>query len=479
MASIPPSQRPSPTSQRSSNSSSSQNQAPEQCSTPAESQDSETVLLGPSTPRPSLPVARTTSQSAVEKPSGTAQDPNDVRRCWICFSDETDDTPLSSSWRSPCPCALTAHESCLLDWVADIEVSNTGLPKKILCPQCKSEITIARPRSVLVDIVRALEGAASRLVLPAILTLGGSTVLYLSLSYGIIAVRMVLGPEDFGEMFHSPVDSPAQITRRVFGLSIVPWTLILSRTSIADSILPIVPMLFFVTQPKPDPLVDFSSWPPSAGLSFALLPYARAAYNTYYEQVWGERERKWLEEVKPRSNSDGRRDDAFELEIGLDNVDDDEDQAAQQDGQDGGEGNQAHPLDAPPLDQPEAPEPQLPQGIPGLGEGQHQHHRRLDYSISLVRVAQSVIGALVFPSISAVMGDVLRSVLPASWTQLPWLRAKPTRFLQTRWGRSLVGGCLFVVLKDAVTLYVKWKMAQNHRHRRVVDYDRSRKIKGR
>jgi hypothetical protein len=77
------------------------------------------------------------------------------------------------------------------------------------------------------------------------------------------------------------------------------------------------------------------------------------------------------------------------------------------------------------------------------------------------------------------MGDVLRSVLPASWTQLPWLRAKPTRFLQTRWGRSLVGGCFFVVLKDAVTLYVKWKMAQNHRHRRVVDYDRSRKIKGR
>jgi hypothetical protein len=235
-------------------------------------------------------------------------------------------------------------------------------------------------------------------------------------------------------------------------------------------------MLFFVTQPKPDPLVDFSSWPPSAGLSFALLPYARAAYNTYYEQVWGERERKWLEEVKPRSTSDSRRDDGFELEIGMDNVEDVEEQGAEQAGQDG---NQAHPLNNPPLDQPGAPGQQLPPGIAGLGDRQQHHHRRLDYSISLVRVAQSVIGALVFPSISAVMGDALRSILPVSWTQLPWLKAKPTRFLQTRWGRSIVGGCLFVVLKDAVTLYVKWKMAQNHRHRSVVDYDKTKKkVKG-
>ena len=42
--------------------------------------------------------------------------------------------------------------------------------------------------------------------------------------------------------------------------------------------------------------------------------------------------------------------------------------------------------------------------------------------------------------------------------------------LQEKWGRSLVGGCLFVVVKDAVGLYVRWKMAQMHRGRRVLDY---------
>jgi hypothetical protein len=85
------------------------------------------------------------------------------------------------------------------------------------------------------------------------------------------------------------------------------------------------------------------------------------------------------------------------------------------------------------------------------------------------RVAKSIMGALVFPGISALMGDLLRTALPASWTRL-YPGQKPTKFLQTRWGRSIVGGCLFVVLKDAVTLYVRWKMAQNHQKRQIANY---------
>lgn len=302
--------------------------------------------------------------------------------------------------------------------------------------------------------------------------------MYLSVTYGVIAVRMVLGPQDFMRMFSLGVDSPGQNLRKFFGLSIVPWMLVFSRTSIADGVLPIIPMLFFVTQPKPDPLLDFSSWPPSAGLSFALLPYARAAYNTYYEQVWGERERRWLEEIKPRSSSGETRrndNDEFELEIGLEDI---EIGAEAQEPQN----NDGHPLNAPPVNQPDqgAPVPeQAPGDVAALAQGEHQHHRRLDYSISLVRLAQSVIGALAFPSVAALMGDVLTTVLPRSWTAIPWVARpmrlptpKPTGLLQTRWGRSIVGGCLFVVLKDAVTLYVRWKMAQNHRKRRVLDYDK-------
>jgi hypothetical protein len=38
----------------------------------------------------------------------------------------------------------------------------------------------------------------------------------------------------------------------------------------------------------------------------------------------------------------------------------------------------------------------------------------------------------------------------------------------------LVGGCLFVVLKDAVMLYVRWRSAKMHKERRVLDFQRKK-----
>jgi hypothetical protein len=109
----------------------------------------------------------------------------------------------------------------------------------------------------------------------------------------------------------------------------------------------------------------------------------------------------------------------------------------------------------------------------------------------------TILGALIFPSIAASMGELLRITLPVSWVTPPrgvtttswlggWLGAgamqsgkgRSTGFLQTRWGRSLVGGCLFVGMKDMVMLYVRWKMAQNHRKRKVLDHDESKKGRG-
>jgi hypothetical protein len=481
MASLPASQRPSPGSQRSSTPSTSPTQSHVSINETSSSKDNgtEPILLNPSPSSKRL-------QESSEGGLGPAQQPLqrqesvDVRRCWICYSDETEDTPLSSAWRSPCPCALTAHEACLLDWVADLEVSNSGRSRRILCPQCKGEIRIARPRSFIVDITKGIEAAAGRLVLPSILVLGSSTIMYLSLSYGVVAVHMVLGSGDFSRIFGSDTQNPSQTLRRMFGLSIVPWMLVLSRTSIADSVLPIVPMLFFVTQPRPDPLDNFTNWPPSAGLSFAVLPYVRAAYNAYYEYVWGDRVRRWLEEVKPRTGSTTES-DGLELEIGVEDGDDTDDDMPPLGGEEQ-ENLVAHPLNAPPLDranpppifraEANIPAPAQPAAQAGIN---NRMNVRRDYSISVSRVAQSVLGALAFPAVSAIMGDALRVFLPASWILLgTGFRTKPTRLLQTRWGRCIAGGCLFVVFKDAVALYVRWKMAQNHRQRKVVDYDKSK-----
>jgi hypothetical protein len=77
------------------------------------------------------------------------------------------------------------------------------------------------------------------------------------------------------------------------------------------------------------------------------------------------------------------------------------------------------------------------------------------------------------------MGGLLKYILPKSWTTPSSVleRSRPG-LLQTRWGRSVVGGCMFVLLKDALVLYCRWKLAQTHRRRKVQNYDRTKKHHG-
>ena len=95
---------------------------------------------------------------------------------------------------------------------------------------------------------------------------------------------------------------------------------------------------------------------------------------------------------------------------------------------------------------------------------QPQPNRERGLSISTTGLAERVLGALLFPSIAGASGELLRLCLPEKWTR------DGATLLGRKWGRSVVGGCLFVVLKDAVMLYVRWKMAQQHRKRKVLDF---------
>ena len=184
MASLPPQHQPQPQSQHqhqhpsqqrpsspeaSSSSSSSQKDRRSSIPQSATSEDSQTVLLSHPSSSESSPRPKPQPTQQARPKLQTAESIKEPRKCWICFADETEDTPTSSEWRSPCPCSLTAHESCLLDFVADLEApqnrKSTG-PPRIECPQCKAKITIARPRSLVVEGVRAVQRAAARFILP-------------------------------------------------------------------------------------------------------------------------------------------------------------------------------------------------------------------------------------------------------------------------------------------------------------------------
>src|SRR5580658_9218271 len=70
----------------------------------AQSSDSNIVLI-----------ANSQAESAAPHIPESQTPAREVRRCWVCMDDETDDSE-NNVWRSPCPCSLTAHEKCLLEW---------------------------------------------------------------------------------------------------------------------------------------------------------------------------------------------------------------------------------------------------------------------------------------------------------------------------------------------------------------------------
>jgi hypothetical protein len=427
----------------------------------------------------------------------------------------------------------------LLDWIADMEAPGSRRqrsPKdKILCPQCKSEIQLARPKRYTVDAVRAVEIAGHKLVLPGVLIAGLSSIWYLCWAHGAWSVMIVFGQRD-GERVLAPLLRPPpsadssiqtgleywrQRVRLDLGLFTIPNMLIFSRTTLADGILPILPILFFVTKPDADPFSDIGTWPPSAGLSFALLPYLRSIYNMYYERVWGKHEKRWLKEIQPRATAEAQEGDANNVNDAAPGIDDgenvlridvdlamldewDEDNEPPHQLPDDPVAPQAHPLNDPPLDAlggraeerpgipavapaPDVPRQRRQQGgiapaapVQDANAQPQAERNNFNLAVSTNRFFESVLGALAFPAVSAVTGEFLRLVLPRAWTTIrpSWKGAKPPGLLQQKWGRSLVGGCMFVVLKDAVMLYVRWRMAQDHRMRRVLDYKGKKTRKG-
>lgn len=481
-----------------------------------------------------------------------------MKKCWICFADSTEDTPETSPWRDPCPCALVAHEECLLDWIADMEAPNRSRSRslqapKIECPQCKSEIKLARPWNPVVEAVRGLDRLTTQLTAHGAVTILLGTLYNESMLFGVHSVYAVFGSTDgvriLRPLLYNIVRAPVEFNvngasaglvgrraLRVFLEHMVHWRLyigipligpmlVLSRTTLADSILPVLPVLFFATQMhSPEEVLEFGAWPPSASLAFAVLPYLRQAYNSAYKRLFAEKEKQWLREIQPRvgqAQNDGAgegnaahnppledRDEGNMFEVRIDggiweewedegdapqdrpaaqNAPRQPQQApARQDGQADpppdvadNRADEAPQQGAPaPPHPPQAQQQQQPQPnpAPAAAGADNAGERRLSFSPT--SVAHSVLGALIFPSIAGMSGELLKLVLPHTWTTPPTnrlgMRTSARGLLQEKWGRSLVGGCLFVLVKDAVVLYVKWKMAQMHRSRRVVDYEGKR-----
>lgn len=428
------------------------------------SDDSQVVLLDHPSPQSSCPQESNQSTSQISSPTNPSSSPTEPRRCWICLATETEDTPTSSAWRTPCPCALTAHESCLLDWVAQIDqgLRRQGKRKKIECPQCKAEITVARPRSYLVDAVLAVESVGGRLVVPIALVTAAGGVLGGLWFHGLSTVFLVFGTKD--AQYILGLDRGSIISLSVsLVLPLIPVVLVLSRASIADNILPILPMSLLWFQSSAGSTSNL--WPPSAAFTFAILPYIRTTYNAIYFHFLEPRRKAWLKELEPRGGEQeegvaeennpapGEHGEGMHLEIGLDIQIIAEEDAPNE-----------PPVAAQPPAHPDAGDPPPAPAPPR----EHRHH---DIGVMPPGLISAIVGALLFPTLSAAMGELLKLALPYTWRTPPrmWER-RSEGLLQTRWGRSVVGGCLLVFLKDTAVLYSRYRLVQIQRERSVLDW---------
>lgn len=214
----------------------------------------------------------TQSRDAQEDKVPSAAAEREIQTCWICQMDDTDDGPQASPWRSPCPCSLRAHESCLMEWIA--VSADKEMAPKIVCPVCKYQLKIDQPKDYLVLMVDKMRRMAETMVLPTAAGALFSCFYSGSLLFGVNSLALVFGADEargmilahyddfidrpvLGSSIHLPIRQ--MLTKYLFpflgggfmavpswratvGLPLIAPTLLLSRTRIADSIFSIVPV---------------------------------------------------------------------------------------------------------------------------------------------------------------------------------------------------------------------------------------------
>lgn len=260
---------------------------------------------------------------------------------------------------------------------------------------------------------------------------------------------------------------------------------------------------------------EIMEWPPSPGLTLATLPLFRIGYSEAHKYFFQDLEKKWNQAVQrqPREGETAEdvaraaeaREERHELEVGIElgPIEDDgtdEEDADIPDVLDQQQGNAQQQADLLNMirervnlvNAEEAAElaeelgmnnpqdnVQPQQNAPP--DAVEQHVNAIEGRLNLVTdgLATTVMGALFFPAISWAMGSLIKISLPKTWVKEPhvlrsWRSAEKLSwskgFLQTQFGRSIAGGCLFIVLKDAAVLYYKWKRAKDMRKRRIMNY---------
>lgn len=315
------------------------------------------------------------------------------------------------------------------------------------------------------DGYRAVDRSLGKFVLPGLGLSVVGTLWAGAWFHGFQSIILVFGHKEAAQIFRYSMSRPGF----TWTYSFIPLNLILARTDYADFALPGSSLLLLSTQITDKFDIDYTMWPPLPSTVFACLPAIRSVYNWGYHKAFCELNKKWLAEVQPShvQRGDGQVDNGAQtddddlqegdmvLEIEVNDHGRVENEG-EGDGADGQAGN----------------------ANAGQGQPENQHVQRIlrhELVDSGGSIGQTILGALVFPAVAASMGNLISYALPTSWLSYRSSTSGRPGLLSTKWGRSVVGGCLFVVLKDALLLYCRWRLATTHRQRRIMNFDKQTK----
>ncbi|SPQ23912.1 e19e0c80-968f-4d25-ba82-e30450deb32e [Thermothielavioides terrestris] len=384
--------------------------------------------------------------------------------CFICLQNDTD-TP-NATWVNPCPCSLEAHEECMLDWVADMETSQGRSKNGLRCPACKAPIRIQEPYDLFIALRDGLTRRYSRLSPYILLVLVSSGGVAGASWYGWGAAAIFAGPDAVSaanllahDNFPTWPPSPqwamilmpyvhlgyACLFRGLFG----PLDRRLNRT------------LRGLRAEEPDAARREEAAPAVA----APEPVAEAADARNPEEVdgiWGAvanlggavlglfRELP-LEQVNVEVRINGGADDFPRAQAGqapeaaqMLEIDEDFQIRA---------GNAAP---EPAEQQQPAPQPEQRNQRPPRNQDDHNNERGNDINNGNDNDNNDNNDAGEVSYFRRFINNIATSLL------MPAIS-----YGMERWGRSLVGGCLFLVLQDVVALYTKYRRVQVKAKRRI------------
>ncbi|KAI1371706.1 hypothetical protein F4677DRAFT_434927 [Hypoxylon crocopeplum] len=396
-------------------------------------------------PAPQIPDNRNRSEHLV------AASPYDNlpfnHRCFVCLVDEAEAT-LPADWSTPCACTLEGHQECLMAWVTDLEAQG----KEVKCPICKSPIVVTEQWDFAIQLSNYLNRTFSIWSSRILFGFVASGALVSSSIYGAKAIDWFAGTEATMNFLLKTEDiTLLEIMRQqadlrdrhgqppvnVLHFAVLPLIapgLVLNRMEYGEFVLIPASLLYSLVI---DQTSEYLSWPPSPQRALALYPTVQSTYFYFHRTLSKSLERKW--EAKAR-----------QLEHGA-----------------------SEPAPAPDHIEPQAEPGNLLHfgidvaiGLDDEDEGADNNNRRNRAADRGGSPFNFLAGTLVWPGVCCGMGELLRLVLPSRFVARPPTGAS-TGILQERWGRSLVGGCLFVVLKDAFFLWVKYRRTMNRSSRHI------------